>query len=250
MTSKLTKIAFLALLFCAFLNAQMQAQTSNKKVALTTFFVRRQIDMSELSVQAQKGAEMLKTVKDSAFNLEPMLNDFKKVFFEDYAKNFNFMLMPETSVLDNPDYKAYAEPVYDDAVHPVVPPGYKVMFPGFFLQKKEDRAQNEMLKIFPDADGVMFVFMSYGFFVKAAIGGTGAAGIRAYCHIWLYNKEGKVVFKVNEGATSKGSVGLVGGIPVMGVDKVLPLCKDATTRLLEDLKDRLPKMLKKAGEKL
>ena len=227
------------------------AQGGDKKVALTTFFVDRQIDISGLPNNNQTFVSSIMAMsKDTNFNLTPMLASFKKSFFEEYSKNFTFSLLPETEVTENPEYQAYAEPDMMDYIRPIVADGYKIMYPGSFLNKKENRAQNEMLKVFPTADGVMFVFMRYGFYTKAAIGGLGAAGIRANCHIWLYNKEGKAVFKVNEGATSKGTVALVAGIPVVSVEKILPLCKDATERLLEDLQERLPKMAKKAGEKL
>ena len=55
------------------------------------------------------------------------------------------------------------------------------MYPGGILQKKENRNQNEMLQMFPDSDGIMYVYMSYSFVKKVAIGGMGTAGIRAYC---------------------------------------------------------------------
>ena len=227
------------------------AQSGDKKVALTTFFVDRQLDISGLPDNNKTFiSQVMSMSKDTNFNLTPMLVNFKKTFFNEYAKNFTFSLLPESEVTQNEGYKAYPEPEMSDYIRPIVADGYKIMYPGTFLSRKENRAQNEMLELFPTADGVMFVFMRYGFYTKAAIGGLGAAGIRAVCHIWLYNKEGKAVFKIGEGATSKGTVALVAGVPLVSVEKILPLCKDATDRLLEDLMDRLPKMAKKAGEKL
>lgn len=239
--------AVIALLFFSFSGLLAQ---SNKKVALTTFFVDRQIGVSELSGSAALTAQILTMAKDTNFNLAPQLENFKNTFFNEYAKHFTFDLIPENEVTGNPDYQAFQEFKFMDYAQPIAAKGYKIMYPGGILQKKENRDQNEMLRIFPKADGVMFVYMSYDFVKKVAIGGTGSAGIRATCNIWLYNKEGKSVFRIIEGATSKGSVALISGIPVVSVDKILPLCQDASARLLEDLMDRLPKMAKKAADKL
>lgn len=224
------------------------AQDSNKKVAITTFFVERQIDLSELSSDVSAARNMLAMANDSSFNLSSVLEEFKTKFFNDYAQHFPFTLKPEAEVLENSDYQAFEETF--EFMRPLTPKGYKVMYPGGFLQKKENRNQNEMLQVFPDADGIMYVYLYYSFIKKVAIGGMGTAGIRATCSIWLYNKEGKPVFRISEGANSKGTVALVAGIPVMGVDKVLPLCKDASARLFEDLTARLPKIAKKAEKKL
>lgn len=232
-------------LFCGNISAQ-----SAKKVAVTTFFVDRQIGVSELNGTAALTSQILTMAKDTNFNLEPQLEKFKTTFFNDFAKNFTFDLIPESVITGNPDYQAFQETKMLDYAQPIVAKGYKNMFPGGFLQKKENRDQNEMLRIFPQADGIMFVFMSYDFVKKVAIGGMGSAGIRATCNIWLYNKEGKAVFKIVEGATSKGTVALIAGIPVISVEKILPLCQDATTRMLEDLMGRLPKMARKAADKL
>ncbi len=236
-----------ALLLAVFFTTGLYAQ---KKVALTTIFVDRYIGTSDLSANASLAADILTMTKDSNFNLQPVLENFKTTFTESFAKDFPFDMIPEATVLGNQAYQDYKGRNWPDYASPLVAEGYKVMYPGVFLQKKENRDQVEMLQIFPEADGVMFVFMNFSFVKKLAIGGTGVAGIRATCQIWLYNKEGKSVFSIVEGANSKGTVGLVGGIPIIKTDKILPLCTDAAAELLEDLKGRMPKMTKKAASKL
>ena len=238
------------LLFVLFFQLSLTAQDAEKKVALTTFFVDRQIDVSDLSGNAAFVANILTMAKDSNFNLQPVLDDFKNNFFTSYAQQFPFSLMPESEILENADYQAFEESIPFDFVRPLTPDGYKVMYPGGILQRKENRNQNEMLRMFPTADGVMYVFMNYAFVKKIAIGGMGTAGIRAFCSIWLYNKEGKNVFRIYESANSKGTVGMVAGVPIVSVDKILPLCHDASANLFEDLKGKLPKIAKKAAKKL
>ena len=105
----------------------------------------------------------------------------------------------------------------------------------------------QMLKMFSDADGVMFVSMGYDF-IKKPVPFT--AGVRAFVRIKLWNKEGKKVFSINEFGTSKKSVGIVGGIPLMKPDKLLPLCESASEKLVKDLSKKISKVSKKAAKKL
>jgi hypothetical protein len=127
--------------------------------------------------------------------------------------------------------------------------GYNVLLSGGNLLRSW-RTESHLLEIFPDVDGVMFVYLHFQFEPKVNIGGMGNAGMRAFINIDLFNKEAKKVFKMEEYATSKKSVPLINGTPIMTYDKVLPLCTNASERLLEDLEKNLPKLVKKVDKKL
>ena len=77
-----------------------------------------------------------------------------------------------------------------------------------------------------------------------------AAGIQAFVRMKIWNSEGEKVFKINELATSKKSVPMVAGVPVMKVDKLLPLCESASEELIEDLGKRIKKIASKSAKKL
>jgi hypothetical protein len=237
-------------LFCVLsLFTQVSAQDGEKKVAVTTFFVDRHIGISDLSTNAAFAADIfIKMAKDSNFNLQPVLDDFKTKFFSEYVKFFPFAMKPEAEVLENKEYQAYEENLGLN-IRPLTPSGYKVMYPNI-LRRKANRSQYEMLRIFPDVDGVMYVYLHYSFVNTFSIRGMGTAGIRANCSIWLYNKEGKKVFRIIESAISDGTVGMVAGVPVMDLEKILPLCYDASTKLFEYLNEKLPTIFYKAGKKL
>ena len=49
-----------------------------------------------------------------------------------------------------------------------------------------------------------------------------------------------------ESGVSKKKVAAVGGIPVMSVEKIQPLCEDATTVLFSELQDKINKIVKKS----
>jgi len=55
---------------------------------------------------------------------------------------------------------------------------------------------------------------------------------------------------VNESANSDKTVAIIKGIPVIKVEKILPMCEDAATQVIGDLKKRIPKMAAKVDKKL
>jgi hypothetical protein len=74
--------------------------------------------------------------------------------------------------------------------------------------------------------------------------------MKAYVRMKLWNKQGDKVLAVNESANSDKTVAIVGGVPVIKVEKILPLCEDAATQVVADLKKRIPKMTAKVDKKL
>ncbi|MCH2215935.1 MAG: hypothetical protein MK086_12255 [Flavobacteriales bacterium] len=244
----------LSLFFLLLLSFSAYAQ---KKVAVVTFYVSKQIDFSELDGSAQLAGDIMTLANDPAFDLKPALDNFHKVFFEDLSKEFPFELVDESLVINNEQYKAYENVGTDSADEDkgmaqtyIVADGYKPLMERGKLSKDEVKAELDMLKFFPDADGVMFVFMDYSFEPKVAIGGNGTAGMKAFARLKLYNRNGDKVFAKNEIGTSKKSVGMVSGIPVMDPNKLIPLCNNATEKLLEDLKKKIGKLSSKVDKKL
>lgn len=239
---------------CAILltTVHVSAQDAKKKVAVVTFFVSKQIQMMDGG--AQIAARVADLADNPKFNLQPILDNFYAKFFNDFAKKFPFELMPEDYVIKNETYKAFDTSSTGIVVlmsgRELNPVGYKTIYPGGFLQKSENRNQNKLLEILPEADGVLFVWMDYEFVPKKGFGGMGTCGIRANINLWLYNKEGNKVFRITEYATSKKQVAMVGGIPVTSFDKVLPLCEDASEKLLVELEDKLDKITRKVDAKL
>ncbi|MFT6355653.1 MAG: hypothetical protein ACJAXD_002649, partial [Cryomorphaceae bacterium] len=118
------------------------------------------------------------------------------------------------------------------------------------LSADKHQAELDMIEMFGDVDGVMFVSLDYSFVKKIAVGGTGSAGMAAFARVKLWNREGKKVFADNESSTGKKSVAIIGGVPVMSLDKIIPLCQSATDRLIVDLKKSLPKKAGKIDKKL
>lgn len=245
-----TLIILALILFCSPIIAQ-------KKVAIVTFYVDKHIDFSSLNGNAALAANIMALAEDPAFDLQPTLEEFHKVFMEDLAKEFPFEFIDEGIVINNEEYKKYENFGTDGADENkgvmqryLTVPGYKPLLEVSSLSKDEHRAELDMLKMFGDVDGVMFIRLDYSFIAKVAIGGMGAAGMNAWFRMKLWNKEGKKVFAKNESATSKTTVALVAGVPVTDPDEILPMCQNANEKLIADLKKKMGKIVSKVEKKL
>ncbi len=220
----------------------------NKKVAVVTFYVVKQIGLGDFGGAAQ--AASMKLSDDPNFNMVPLLKSFHGQFFDDYSKKFPFDLLPEDQVINNDAYKAYV-PVgtatsgpFKDMNYNIPIDGYKVVLP---LMGHEN--ERNLLKIFNQCDGVMKVYIDFDL-VKIGFGGMGVVKVNAHANIALFNKDGDKVFSIKEDAKSKSVSPLVGGVPVMTVDKIQPMCESAMDELMTELQKDLPKMIKKADAKL
>ena len=229
------------------------AFTQSKKVALTSFWVSKHIGFEELGGGVGIAAAISSLSENPNFNLQPVLDNFYKTFTEEYAKNFPFDLLRKEEVVEREEYVSY-EGRFNESKDAdrsklfqryLTPDGYKPLVESVFKGEKSNQMQ--MVKMFDDADGVMFVSMGYDF-VKKALPFT--AGVRAFVRIKVWNKEGKRVFTLNEYGTSKKTVAIVAGIPIMKVAKLLPLCESASEKLVADLSKKIKKVTKKAAKKL
>tara|TARA_B110000305_G_C19273202_1_gene555543 strand:+ start:142 stop:888 length:747 start_codon:yes stop_codon:yes gene_type:complete len=246
---KITTILIIALLTAN----SFTAFTQSKKVALTSFWVSKHIGFEELGGGVGIAAAISSLSENPNFNLQPVLDNFYKTFTEEYAKSFPFDLLSEEEVINKKEYVNY-EGRFNESKDAdrsklfqryLTPEGYKPLVESLFKGEKSNQMQ--MVKMFNDADGVMFVSMGYDF-VKKALPFT--AGVRAFVRIKVWNKEGKRVFTLNEYGTSKKTVAIVAGIPIMKVEKLLPLCESASEKLVADLSKKIKKVTKKAAKKL
>ena len=243
---------FLFLSFTALFQFSSIAQ--DKKVALTTFYVSKHIGFSALGGSAGMAASIASLAEDPKFNLKPVLDNFYKTFMDVYVPQFTFAMLPTADVTEKEAYKAY-EGRYDQDKDAdaskwrqrfLVVDGFKPLTESLINKEKSNPMQ--MVEMFKEtADGIMFVSMGYEF-VRKTVPLT--AGIQAYIKIKVWNKDGEKVFAIHETAISKKSVAIVAGIPLMKIEKLLPLCEDASAELIEDLGKRIGKIAKKSAKNL
>ena len=225
-----------------------ESRAQDKKVAVVTFFINKKIDASAFGAVAFVAVNKLSN--DPAFNLSPILQEFHDQFFESYAQQFPFQLIPEADVLNNAGYKAY-NPFYIDTAGMFDATKYLIPFPGYkiVLHVLGTKNEQQLLTIFNQADGVMDVSIDFKL-VKIGFGGMGVVKVMAEANIKLVNKAGDKVFSINEDDKSTAVSPMVAGIPVMTPEKILPLCESAMDELMKDLQKDLPKMIRKTDAKL
>jgi hypothetical protein len=219
-----------------------------KRVALVTFFGDKKIGGTGMSTIGES------LMKDPAFNLQPLVEKAYQRFITEFAKDFPFKLIDAKEISGNAAYQAYQSGMLSDTtkgfnklagIQYAVVPGMIWAYgdnQGFLSEEKRDPCN--LAKIFPDADGILFVSMDYEFESRAM---GFAAGATAYLNMFLYDKKCDKVFRIRERAVSKGKVPAAAGIPIMNVQKIQPLCEDATNELFEELKGKLGKIVKKSA---
>ncbi|RED23832.1 hypothetical protein BD847_2904 [Flavobacterium cutihirudinis] len=226
----------------------LNSYSQKKKIAVVSFYTDKTIDLSELGLNAVAAVTDLGS--DPNFNLLPILEKYHTAFFNDYSKKFPFDLIPESEVTQKQEYIDYV-PHFDregeKGKYIINYPGYKYIYEGANGSANEV-ATATMFK--DNADGVLFTEIHFAVVKGFAVAGTGTIKMKAYARIALYDKTGKKVFAFSEGATSKKTGTIVGGIPVLSFDKVLPMCESALDELLKDLDGRIEKIVKKTTEKL
>lgn len=222
-----------------------------KKVAVVTFYANKMVEFNDLGIGNEMLLKEVLELRDNPnFNLTPLLDKFHTNFFEQYATVLPFDLLPESEVLANEAYRNFT-PKYDltkfEARDYLMYGDYKYIYEGFMGQANE----KAMASMFADkADGVMFVYITFAFEKGFGIGGTATVKMRATTRMALYNKKGEKVFAFVENERSKKTGMMVGGIPVISPEKILPMCDSALTELMGDLKKRLTKISNTAAKKL
>ena len=219
----------------------------NKRVAVVSFYVSKQIDVSDFGPLAKEAANQLSANPD--FNVTPLLISYHDQFFNTYAKNFPFDLVAEGDVINTDAYKTFVP-----LLSPDEPAGYQkyaTPYTGYKIMTNWSEKDNnkKLLAMFSQYDGIMRV--SIGFtMLKYGFNNMGVVRMEATTYITLHNKDGKKIYSFVENGKSKSVSPMVAGIPVMTPDKVLPMCQSAMDELITSLNKDLPKLIKKADEKL
>ncbi len=225
------------LFLVAFLIFAIQlVSAQKKKVAVVTFYANKVIGFEGLGGGYDLIAKGLLNLRnDPNFNLKPILEKYHSSFINEYSKQFPFELLPESQVVNNPKYISFV-PKHEikdyDAENYLVYDGYKIIFDGPLQKFNEEGIAKAMSD---QADGVLFVNIDFQFVKGFGIGGTSTVKIAAFTRISLYNKNGEKVLAINESEQSKKTMVMVGGVPVIKAEKVLPMCESAFTELMGDL---------------
>lgn len=222
-----------------------------KKVAVVTFYANKMISFDGLGGGYDFILKDVLNLRDDPnFNLSPLLEKYHSNFFNDYSKEFPFDLVPEKEVLSNPNYIAFT-PKFElstyNAKNYLVYNNYKYIYEGMLGKYNEEGIAKALAD---KVDGVLFVYIDFGLIKGFGIGSTMSIKMRVNTRIALYNKTGAKVFAFIEGENSKKTGVMIGGVPVIKPEKLLPMCDSALEELMGDLQKRIAKIIKKSDAKL
>lgn len=224
--------------------------SQKKKVAVVTFYTNKSVHLGFDVATELLAKEVLDINENQDFNLAPILEQYHERFFNEYAADFPFELLPENEVVENSDYINF-QPKYDTKTLfdylAVTIKGYKYIYEGFMGKENEIA----VAKMFADkADGVLFVNVEFSFDRTYGIAGVYNIKVLASTRISLYNKEGEKVFVIREKARSKQNSTALGMVPMIEPQEVLPMCESALMELMDDLKTRIKKITRNSAKKL
>lgn len=240
------------ILFALTVLLALNGYSQDKKVAVVAFYTDKTIGVSDLGLDGLKAVAdaIIDLENDPNFNLTPVLEKYHDSFFHIYSKQFPFSILPENEVIKKQEYIDFSPKLDkkgETRMSVLNYPSYKYIYEGILGGTNEAG----IAKVFNEtADGVLFTEIHFDLQKGFGIGGTATIKMRATARIALYDKNGKKVFAINEGEDSKRTGVMVGGIPVLTPEKILPMCQSALDELMKDLDKRIAKIVKKTTGKL
>lgn len=238
-------IALIALVISTPLIAQMN------KAAIVSVYGLREINADEFGGLTKLMSDLS---QDGNFKIDTLVTDFYNKLYNEFSKSFPFELIPEEEVLNR---EGYAN-ILDNTSEQFKYKDYQVTLPEDRPYKPilsfgiiaNNKAIENAIALFPEADGVMIAYLSYSLVKETEIMGFGTATVRAYINLKLHDKNNKVVLKLKEGAKSNKKIKFALGGSVFEAEEMQALCKEATENLLKDMEKELPKSLAKMAKKL
>lgn len=231
-----TKIApFIFLIFiCTAASAQLQ------KAAVISVFGDRNLSDNPMDTKIYQAM-----MKDSSFNLTPIVNKFDKTIRENFLTQFPFPFLAKDQVVTAAGYgdlkglTRWAKESWS-----TTPADGYVPIAAFGIADDTEAIKKSFEVVQQGVDGVMICYINFNIYNAGGFGPMAKSKVYAYVNMKIFNKDGKRIFKVKEKASSDMGVLAVGGI-ITDVKKVMPMIESAANNLMKDMETVLPKALAK-----
>lgn len=233
-------IQTIALLFISFaVNAQLE------KVALISVFGDRNLSDNPLETKIYEAL-----MKDSSFNIVPIVNKFDKTIREVFLPQFPFPFLEKSEVVGSegyPEIKELTRWAKND--WSTTPADDYVSIAAYGIADDNEAIAKSFEIVGNGIDGVMIAYINFNIYDAGGVGPLAKKKVYAYVNIKIFDKAGNRIFKLKERASSDKGVLSVSGI-ITDLDKVLPMIESASDNLLEDMVKKLPKSLNKMAKKI
>ncbi len=234
----------LKLLFLVFVCSTASAQIT--KGALVSVFGDRNLSNDPLETKVYE-----KIMKDTAFNLVPIVNKFDKTIREKFLPQFPFAFVTKEEIINAPGYGDLKQLTRwaTDNWYTTPADGY-VPIGAFGGPLDDTEAIKKSFEVVANGvDGVMIAYVAFNIYDAGGFGPMAKKKIYAYVNIKIFNKEGKRIFKLKERSSSDEGVLAVGGI-ITDFGKLKPMIESASNNLLKDMEEKLPKSLAKMAKQM
>ena len=230
----------LILLFvCTAASAQLN------KAAMISVFGDRNLSDDPLETKVYEAI-----MKDTAFNLAPIVNKFDKAIREKFAPQFPFPFLSKEEVVGAAGYSDLVQLTRWAKESWYTTPADKYVSIAAFGIADDTEAIKKSFEIVQNGvDGVMIAFINFNIYSAGGFGPLAKKKVYAYVNLKIFNKEGKRIFKLKEKASSDEGVLSVAGI-ITDLGKVLPMINSAADNLLKDMEEKLPKSLAKMAKSM
>lgn len=235
---KLVKLAFFVLV-CTTASAQIN------KGAVISIFGDRNLSDNPMDTKIYEAL-----MKDSSFNLAPIVNKFDVTIREKFLPQFPFPFISKDEVVNAEGYTDLKQlTTWAENSWQTTPADKYVSIAAFGIVDDTKAIKQSFEVIQNGVDGVMIAYINFNIYSAGGIGPLAKKKVYAYVNLKIFNKEGKRIFKLKERASSDEGVLSVAGI-ITDLDKVMPMIESASNNLLKDMEDKLAKSLAKMTKQM
>ncbi len=216
-----------------------------KKAALISVFGSRNLSDNPMDTKLYE-----KILKDSSFNLVPVVEKFEAVIRENFLPQFPFAFVSKDEVLSHPEYRSLEKLTRwaGDNIYTTPAKGY-IPIAAYGIADDEEAIKKSFDYLPADVDAVMIAYIDFSLYDEVGIGGFSKKKVRAHVNLKLFDRTVKRIFKLKENANSDTGLAAYGGF-VLETQKIMPMIESASKNLFDDMKEKLPKSLNKMAKKL
>lgn len=222
------------------------AEAQMNKVAVVGISANNEIKtvgFDDLTLNEIQGVFM-----STEFNIDEELARFKDYFFNELSKEFPFEIIDEASIINNENYIAFKD-AYQDKLF--VKLAKRTPAKGYASLQGFTKSQLDSLgQMFESAKAFMVVRLDYNIGAKTLINGNGKAGGLATVHVELWLPTMKRIMHLNAKGMSKIGFTVLAQQITSNRDKIPQSLKEASDELFVEMKENLPKQIKKMNKKL
>ncbi|MDR1864591.1 MAG: hypothetical protein LBR08_03370 [Bacteroidales bacterium] len=186
------------------------------------------------------------------FNVQTEVSKVKDFIYSELSKDFPFTLIPESDFLANTSFQEHVASVKNNAfVNATKAVNDRVGVDGYlYTVVKSDVAKALECFSAESVNAVMVIAVDCYLAPKVLIGGNGSALAKIKVTVSLWNKDYKVLMDVSAESSSEQTFGIAAGQIVSNREKIPDALAEASDAVFKNMKESMPKAIKKFEKKL